>query len=89
MKTRIQKHFSSSEENERIKYYARYFIWHKTANITEAEEDEGEIFDDYVRKMGHFPFANKIKPPRSTLTDEEMAEIFINECVRVLDRWFK
>ena len=59
------------EENERISGIAKYAIWKPTQTIAEAEEAEGHLYDTWVRNTGLPPFANKNKPPKSKLRDNE------------------
>ena len=60
------------EENERISGIAKYAIWMPTQTIAEAEEAEGHLYDTWVlRNTGLPPFANKNKPPKSKMRDNE------------------
>ncbi len=73
---RLVNHFGQGEdgpheENERINGIAKYAIWMPTQTIAEAEEAEGHLYDTWVRNTGLPPFANKNKPPKSKLRDNE------------------
>ena len=69
---RLADHFGEHEENERIKGIVRYAIWEQTPTISEAEDAEGDLYDTWVRSTGLPPFANKNKPPKSRLEDNEI-----------------
>lgn len=68
---RLADHFEPDEENERISGIAKYAIWMPTQTTAEAEEAEGHLYDTWVRNTGLPPFANKNKPPKSKLRDNE------------------
>lgn len=68
---RLADHFGPGEENERISGIAKYAIWKPTQTIAEAEEAERHLYDTWVRNTGLPPFANKNKPPKSKLRDNE------------------
>ncbi len=68
---RITYHFSKDETNERIRDNVKYVAWFITSSVNEAERKEGEIYDNWVRSTGMPPFANKVKPPGSMLTESE------------------
>lgn len=72
LKTRLSRHFSSEEENERIRGIVKSVIWQKTSTVSDAEAAEGELYDFWVKKTGVPPIANKIKPPKSRLGDNEI-----------------
>ena len=72
LKDIVSNHFSNSESNPKIKNFARYVIYEKTKNVEAAEIIEGEVFDEWVKNTGNYPFANRIKPPKSKLSDNEM-----------------
>ena len=65
-------HFGPNEENERIKGFAKWAIWEQTHNIDGAEDAEGHLYDTWVHITGLHPFANKIKPPKSKLSDNKI-----------------
>ena len=65
-------HFGTNERNERIKGIVKWAIWEQTQNIDEAEDAEGHLYDTWVDITGLPPFANKIKPPKSKLSDNEI-----------------
>ena len=65
-------HFSHYEKNERINGIVQYAIWWPTRTIAKAEEVEGKLYDVWVRSTGVPPFANKNKPPKSKLQDDEI-----------------
>jgi predicted GIY-YIG superfamily endonuclease len=69
---RLADHFSENEENERIKGIVRYAIWEQTRTTSQAEDAEGDLYDTWVRSTGLPPFANKNKPPKSSLEDNEI-----------------
>ena len=71
----LTSHFGSYEKNERIKGIVEYAIWWPTRTIVKAEEAEGHLYDTWVRSTGVPPFANKNKPPKSKLRDDEINEI--------------
>ena len=68
---RLADHFGPDEENERISGIAKNAIWKPTQTISEAEEAERHLYDTWVRNTGLPPFANKHKPPKSKLRDNE------------------
>lgn len=72
LRERLADHFGEYEENERIKGIVRYAIWEQTHTISQAEDAEGNLFDTWVRSTGLPPFANKNKPPKSRLEDNEI-----------------
>ena len=65
-------HFGPNEENERIKGIAKWAIWEQTQSIDEAEDAEGHLYDTWIQITGLPPFANKIRPPKSKLRDNEI-----------------
>lgn len=69
---RLTDHFGPNEKNEKIKGIAKYVIWEQTRTIDEAEELEGYLYDAWFRITGRPPSANKIKPPKSKLSDDEI-----------------
>lgn len=72
LRQRLADHYGDNEDNERIRGIARYAIWQQTPSIADAEQAEGNLYDAWVRMTGVPPFANKIKPPCSRLTDDEI-----------------
>ncbi|MBP7654143.1 GIY-YIG nuclease family protein [Candidatus Dependentiae bacterium] len=64
---RIKEHFSESEENKIIKNKFKFFELHLTKTIDEAENKEGEKYDEYYLKYGKPPEANLIKPKKSNI----------------------
>jgi len=81
--TRLADHFGDDEENERIKGVAKFAFWESTQNIAQAEEAEGDFYDTWVEITGIPPFANKNKPPRSKLTDEDILVVKLRELFRM------
>ena len=71
----LSSHFGLYEKNERIKGIVKYAIWEQTRTIEKAEEVEGSLYDIWFRSTGMPPFANKNKPPKSKLRDDEINEI--------------
>ena len=69
---RLTDHFGPNEKNEKIKGIAKYVIWKQTRTIDEAEDIEGYLYDAWFRITGRPPSANKIKPPKSKLRDDEI-----------------
>jgi excinuclease UvrABC nuclease subunit len=69
---RLGRHFGDDEENNRIKGIAKYAIWQTTQTVTQAEDAEGYLYDSWVRSTGTPPFANRNKPPKSKLTDDQI-----------------
>lgn len=51
---------------------AKYAIWQTTQTVTQAEDAEGYLYDSWVRSTGTPPFANRNKPPKSKLTDDQI-----------------
>ncbi|MCK4357405.1 MAG: GIY-YIG nuclease family protein [Candidatus Cloacimonetes bacterium] len=82
LKDIISIHLSKNEINPKIKNFAKYVIYEKTHNINDSEIIEDEIFDDWVRNTGNYPFANRIKPPKSKLTNSEINNIEIKKIVK-------
>ena len=78
----LTRHFGSYEKNERIKGFVEYAIWWPTRTIVKAEESEGHLYDTWVRSTGVPPFANKNKPPKSKLRDDE---IMVAKIRQILD----
>ena len=71
----LSSHFGLYEKNERIKGIVKYAIWEQTRTIEKAEEVEGSLYDTWFRSTDLPPFANKNKPPKSKLSDDEINEI--------------
>ena len=69
---RLADHFGPNEENERINGIVKWAIWEQTWKVDEAEEAEGHLYDTWVHTTGLPPFANKNKPPKSKLRDNEI-----------------
>ena len=69
---RLTDHFGPNEKNEKIKGIAKYVIWEQARTIDEAEDIEGYLYDAWFRITGRPPSANKIKPPKSKLSDDEI-----------------
>lgn len=82
LRTRLAEHFSEDEENERIRGIVRYAIWQQTPVVGAAEEAEGHLYDAWVRITGTPPFANKNKPPRSSLTDDEILKAKLKQLLQ-------
>lgn len=78
---RLNHHFGPNEENERIKGIVEYVIWEQTQTVAEAEAAEGHLYDTWVRRTGLPPFANKNKPPKSKLKNNE---IMVSELRQIL-----
>jgi hypothetical protein len=71
----VAAHFMPSEDNLRIRMFATATIYQVTSSVEDAESLEGSIFDQWVRKTGQYPFANRVAPPRSMLTTMERWKI--------------
>ncbi len=84
LKDIVSNHFSNSESNPKIRNFAKYVIYEKTQNVEDAEIIESEVFDEWVRNTGNYPFANRIKPPKSNLTDDEISRIRMKKIVKGL-----
>ena len=76
---RLSEHFGRNEQNERIKFLARYAIWEVTTSVEEAENAEGAIYDMWVSATGIPPIANKNKPPKSKLDDNDISKARIKQ----------
>ena len=85
LKSILANHFSDSEDNKRIKGIARYAIWIPTSSTAEAEEAEGNIYDAWIKSTGMTPFANRVKPPKSKLSDDEIADAKRNRLIKDLE----
>ena len=43
-----------------------------TRTVTQAKEEEGRLFDEYLRVTGRYPPANRNRPPEAAITDDEI-----------------
>ena len=81
---RLTDHFGPNEKNEKIKGIAKYVIWEPTRTIDEAEEIEGYLYDAWFRITGRPPSANKIKPPKSKLSGDEIRVAQLRQILEAL-----
>ena len=75
LRDRLQDHMSEQEPNYLLRLIGKYFIHFPTTNLDEAEMGEAQVFDRWVRASGEHPLCNEKRPPRSTITDDEMMRI--------------
>ena len=86
LKERLSEHFGLNEPNERIKSLVKYVIWTVTTTVDQAEDAEGKIYDEWVRETGVSPIANKNKPPKSQLSDSDIAKTKIRQILLFMKR---
>ncbi len=71
----VGKHLSPREPNPLIRSQIGSYQFFPTNTLAQAAEREGECFDIFLRLTGAYPQANRIKPPRSKITDDEIHQI--------------
>jgi hypothetical protein len=75
LKDTIQSHFSPSESNPLLKRQARGVVLYPTRTVRQAKEEEGRLFDEYVRATGRYPPANRSRPPEADIKDAEIVRV--------------
>ncbi len=68
----VQRHFTPSEDNPLLRDQVRGAFLYPTRTISQAMEEEGRLFDQYLRATGRYPPANRCRPPEATITDDEI-----------------
>lgn len=75
LKTTVQGHFNPSEDNPLLKGQVRKVVLYPTRTVTKAKEQEGRLFDEYLRSTGRYPPANRNRPPEANIPEDEIVRI--------------
>ncbi len=71
----VQAHFNQGENNPLLKGQIGGVFLIPTRTVTQAKEEEGRLFDQYLRATGRYPPGNRSRPPEATIEDEEIVGV--------------
>lgn len=75
LKDTVQAHFTEGEDNPLLRGQVRGVVLYPTRTDTQAKEQEGRLFDQYLRATGHYPPANRSRPPEAAIRDDEIVRV--------------
>ncbi|MDB5310816.1 MAG: hypothetical protein JWO38_5018 [Gemmataceae bacterium] len=71
----VRRHFLPSEANPLLRDQIGAVRLYPTGTRRAAEDQEGRLFDRYLRATGRYPPGNRHRPPGAMITDSEIIHV--------------